>query len=92
MQSEDSKQTDEQVSLQLIVGELQQLRSDFQQLRTTLNQQPSLDWKWFLRFALPLVTPFIAAGIIGYFGIKAELRVLQQGVQCMQIEMTKTNQ
>ena len=45
---------------------------------------PRFDWKWFLNFALPLVLPFIAAGIIGYFSIKADLNIIQRDVQYTQ--------
>jgi len=95
LSSEESKQTDEQVSQLLIVKELQQLRNDLQQL----SQQPRFDWKWFLSLAVPLVVPFIAAGIIGYFGIKADLKIIQRDMQHVQsdvaeikAELKETNQ
>ena len=85
MKFEESKQTDEQVSQQLIVKEFQQLRNDLQQL----SQQPRFDWKWFLSLAMPLVVPFIAAGIIGYFGIKADLKIIQRDMQHVQSDIAE---
>ena len=50
---------------------------------------PRFNWKWFLNFALPLVLPFIAAGVIGYFSIKADLKIIQRDVQHTQTAVTE---
>ena len=50
---------------------------------------PRFDWKWFLSLALPLVVPFIAAGVIGYFSIKADLKIIQRDVRHTQTAVTE---
>ena len=43
-----------------------------------VKQAQSFDLRTFLSIILPVTVPIVAAGIVGYFGIKSDLKVVQR--------------
>ena len=49
-------------------------------LEEAIRQIPCFDWKWFISVFLPIIAPILAAAIIGYFSLNAQLKLEHHGV------------
>ena len=69
--SEKKKKMEDQITLSK--AELKTLVREVIAENGTPVTYPQFDWKWMLGLALPIIVPLIAAGIVGYFGVKGEI-------------------
>ena len=60
-----------------------------QRLNEAISQQPRFDWKWFIGVTVPIIFTLIAGFVIGYFGIKADLRVFQNEVKHLSTDVAQ---
>ena len=62
----------------------QRLTEIDQRLTEAIDKKPRFDWKWFLGLTVPIVSAILAAAVIGYFGIRADLIGIRADLRVMQ--------
>jgi len=70
----------------------QRLTGIDQRLTEAIDKKPRFDWKWFLGLTVPIVSAILAAAVIGYFGIRADLRIMQSQFGEMQKDIVQIRQ
>ncbi len=63
-----------------------------QRLTEAIDKKPRFDWKWFLGLTVPIVSAILATAVIGYFGIRADLRIMQSQFGEMQKDIVQIRQ
>ena len=93
MDSESIKRSDFERLEHLITKTIdQRLTGIDQRLTEAIDKKPRFDWKWFLGLTVPIVSAILAAAVIGYFGIRADLRVMQSQFGEMQKDIVQIRQ
>ncbi len=93
MDSESIKRSDFERLEHLITKTIdQRLTGIDQRLTEAIDKKPRFDWKWFLGLTVPIVSAILAAAVIGYFGIRADLRVMQSQFGEMQKSIVQIRQ
>ena len=85
MDSESIKRNDFERLEHLIIKTIdQRLTGIDQRLTEAIDKKPRFDWKWFLGLTVPIVSAILAAAVIGYFGIRADLSSIRADLRIMQ--------
>ncbi len=93
MDSESIKRNDFERLEHLIIKTIdQRLTGIDQRLTKAIDKKPRFDWKWFLGLTVPIVSAILAAAVIGYFGIRADLRIMQSQFGEMQKDIVQIRQ
>jgi hypothetical protein len=87
MSSDDTQEAHFQ-KLEEAIQDLKQKQTAAEQPRA-FEELHRLDWKWFLSVSLPLIVPLFTAGVIGYFGLKTNLGILQSNMNHVQSDITE---
>ena len=88
MDSESIKRSDFERLEHLITKTIdQRLTGIDQRLTEAIDKKPRFDWKWFLGLTVPIVSAILAAAVIGYFGIRADLSSIRADLSSIRADL-----